>query len=372
MENKRAKRAYLVLADGTVFHGYSMGAVGETVGEVVFNTCTASYQSLLSDPTYYGQIVAQTYPLVGNRGIGADISAEGSASSNIMANGYIAREWCAAPSVMDGGLTLDEYLRGRNIVGICGIDTRRLTRALRDKGYFNGAITDSLQDFDALLRRVKAYTISGAVEAVTIREPEHIPAENPLYRVTVIDCGFPRYVLKALTQRGCELTLVPAFTSAREILAGKPDGVLFSDGPGDPDDAPCLTGCAQELLAAKIPLFGIGLGHQVMALAVGGTVVKMPKGHRGSNQPVRILETGRIMVTTQNHGYSVAAQSLPQGVAQITMTNVNDGAVEGVSYCNAPAFSVEFTPTDGIGRQDTAWLYDELIDRMKGGRGNEA
>ena len=155
MGNKKAKRAYLVLADGTVFHGYSMGAAGETVGEVVFNTCTASYQSLLSDPTYYGQIVAQTYPLVGNRGV-----EEENAASNIMANGYIAREWYDTPCTGDGSLTLDEYLRRRNIVGICGIDTRRLTRALRDKGYFNGAITDSLQDFDALLRRIKAYTLS--------------------------------------------------------------------------------------------------------------------------------------------------------------------------------------------------------------------
>lgn len=367
MESKRAKRAYLVLADGTVFHGYPMGAVGETVGEVVFNTCTASYQSLLSDPTYYGQIVAQTYPLVGNRGVEED-----AASSNIMANGYIAREWCDTPSAMNGGVTLDEYLRKRNIVGICGIDTRRLTRALRDKGYFNGAITDSLNDFDALLHRIKAYTISGAVEAVTIQEPEHIPVENPLYRVTVIDCGFPRSVLGALTRRGCELTLVPAFTSAREILMDYPDGVLFSDGPGDPDDAPCLIDCARELLAAKIPLFGVGLGHQVMALAAGGTVVKMPKGHRGSNQPVRILKTGRIMVTTQNHGYSVAAQSLPQGIAEITMTNVNDGAVEGIAYCSTPAFSVEFTPSDGIGRQDTAWIYDAFLDRMRGGCRNEA
>ena len=248
MGNKKAKRAYLVLADGTVFHGYSMGAAGETVGEVVFNTCTASYQSLLSDPTYYGQIVAQTYPLVGNRGV-----EEENAASNIMANGYIAREWYDTPCTGDGSLTLDEYLRRRNIVGICGIDTRRLTRALRDKGYFNGAITDSLQDFDALLRRIKAYTISGAVEAVTIREPEKIPAENPLYRVTVIDCGFPRYVLKALTRRGCELTLVPAFTGAQEILAGKPDGVIFSDGPGDPDDAPCLIDCALSLIHISEP-----------------------------------------------------------------------------------------------------------------------
>lgn len=367
MGNKKAKRAYLVLADGTVFHGYSMGAAGETVGEVVFNTCTASYQSLLSDPTYYGQIVAQTYPLVGNRGV-----EEENAASNIMANGYIAREWYDTPCTGDGSLTLDEYLRRRNIVGICGIDTRRLTRALRDKGYFNGAITDSLQDFDALLRRIKAYTISGAVEAVTIREPEKIPAENPLYRVTVIDCGFPRYVLKALTGRGCELTLVPAFTGAQEILAGKPDGVIFSDGPGDPDDAPCLIDCAKALLESKLPLFGVGLGHQVMALAAGCTVVKMPKGHRGSNQPVRILDTGRIMVTMQNHGYSVAAQSIPHGMAEMTMANVNDGAVEGIAYCNAPAFSVEFTPSDGSGRQDTAWIYDAFIDRMKGARRNEA
>lgn len=367
MAGKEAKRAYLVLADGTVFHGYSMGAEGETIGEVVFNTCTASYQSLLSDPTYYGQIVAQTYPLVGNRGV-----EENSSSSNIMANGYIVREWCDTLSLSGDGLTLDEYLRKRNIVGICGIDTRRLTRALRDKGYFNGAITNSIEDFDALLKRIRAYTISGAVEAVTIREPEHIPAERPLYRVTVLDCGFPRYVLDALTRRSCDLTLVPAFTSVQEILAGEPDGILFSDGPGDPDDAPALIDCAKELMQAKIPLFGIGLGHQIMALAAGGAVVKMPKGHRGSNQPVRVLETGRIMVTNQNHGYSVAAQSIPKEAATITMVNVNDGAVEGLSYCGSPAFSVEFTPSDGIGRQDTAWIYDAFIDRMNGGCRNEA
>ena len=238
---QEGKAAYLVLADGTVFHGYSMGAAGETVGEVVFNTCTASYQSLLSDPTYYGQIVAQTYPLVETgawkRKMPPPILWQTDTSR---ANGTIR------PAQGTEALRLDEYLRRRNIVGICGIDTRRLTRALRDKGYFNGAITDSLQDFDALLRRIKAYTISGAVEAVTIREPEKIPAENPLYRVTVIDCGFPRYVLKALTRRGCELTLVPAFTGAQEILAGKPDGVIFSDGPGDPDDAPCLIDCAKR------------------------------------------------------------------------------------------------------------------------------
>ncbi len=366
MAGKEAKRAYLVLADGTVFQGYSMGAEGETIGEVVFNTCMASYQSLLSDPTYYGQIVAQTYPLVGNRGV------EGSASSGIMANGYIVREWCDTRALSEGGMTLDEYLRRRGIVGICGIDTRRLTRALRDKGYFNGAITGSLEDFDALLERIRAYTISGAVEAVTIREKEHIPAEQPLYRVTVLDCGFPRYVLDALTRRGCDLTLVPAFTNAQEILAGKPDGVLFSDGPGDPDDAPSLIDCARELLQARLPLFGIGLGHQIMALAAGGAVVKMPKGHRGSNQPVRVLKTGRIMVTNQNHGYSVAAQSIPTQAASITMVNVNDGAVEGLAYCESPALSVEFTPSDGIGRQDTAWIYDAFIERMNGGRRNEA
>ena len=210
--SRNPQKAYLLLEDGTLFEGLSMGKRGTAVGEVVFNTCTASYTSLLSDPTYYGQIVAQTYPLVGNRGVSAQ-----NRSSDIMANGYIVREWCDVTA--EGELTLDEYLRTRGIVGLCGIDMRRLTRALRDKGYVKGAITDSLADKDALLERIRAYTISGAVEAITIREPQKIQAESEKYRVCVMDYGFPREILEGFIERGCSLDILPASYTAEQVCA---------------------------------------------------------------------------------------------------------------------------------------------------------
>lgn len=360
MSGQNRQRAYLVLADGTVFEGYAMGAAGVTVGEVVFNTCTASYQELLSDPTYYGQIVAQTYPLVGNRGVGQE-------DAHIMANGYIVREWCDAPTDTHGGVTLDAYLRQRGIVGICGVDTRRLTRVLRDKGYFNGAITDTLADKDALLEKIRAYTISGAVEAVTIREAQHIPCERPRFRVTVLDYGFPRAMLHSLTRRGCELTIVPAATPAERILADRPDGIVYSDGPGDPDDNPALVETIRTLLTAGRPALGIGLGHQMMALAVGGRIVKMAKGHRGSNQPVRICADGRIVVTTQNHGYDVEQGSVSPDVAAVSMVNVNDGSIEGLAYHTFPGLSVQFTPTEALGGYpETDFVFDAFLAQMEG------
>lgn len=360
-QTKKAKAAYLVLQDGTIMQGYSMGAQGVTIGEVVFNTCTASYQDLLSDPTYYGQIVAQTYPLVGNRGF--DASEE---KSEIMANGYIAREWCDTPTDARNGVTLDAYLKQRGIVGLCGIDTRRLTRILRDKGYFNGAITDSLENLDALLEKIKAYTIAGAVEQVTIKKPEVIEAGNPQYHMVVLDYGFHRDILQWFTDRGCKLTLVPASTSAAEILAYRPDGILLSDGPGDPDDNLALIDTIKALTHSGVPLFGLGLGHQMLALAAGAKIRKMDRGHRGSNQPVRILETGKIMITTQNHGYDVAPGTLDPATGVVIMENVNDKSVEGIRYLAFPAYTVQFEPCDGPGFQDSAWIYDTFVEMMKG------
>ena len=364
-QGNNAKKAYLVLEDGAIFEGYSMGAGGVTIGEVVFNTCTASYQELLSDPTYYGQIVAQTYPLVGNRGIEAD-----GKYSEIMANGYIAREWCNTPTDTRGGVTLDEYLRKRGIVGLCGIDTRRLTRVLRDKDYFCGAITDSLDNLDELLKKIKKYTIAGAVDAVTIKKPETIKSENSKYNVAVIDYGFHHSALKWFVERGCGLTLFPAETLPDEILKIRPDGILFSDGPGDPDDNPKLIENIKELMKSSVPSFGIGLGHQMMGLAAGGKVEKMPKGHRGSNQPVKILKSNKIMITTQNHGYAVADKSIKDEIAETVLVNVNDKTIEGIRYKKFPAFSVQFEPTDGRGYQDTSWIYDEFINIMKGAAQN--
>jgi len=363
LETFKTNKAFLVLADGTIFKGNSMGASGETIGEVVFNTCTASYQELLSDPTYFGQIVAQTYPLVGNRGMDKDYNA-----ANITANGYIAREWCDTPTNIYEGITLDEYLRSRNIVGICGIDTRRLTRTLRDKGYFNGAITNSLDDFDNLMNKIKSYSIHGAVEAVTIKQTINYTADVSKYNVVAVDYGSSGTMLKSLTDRGCNLTVVPARTTPEEIMKFSPDGLVFSDGPGDPDDDPILIENIKDLIALKIPSLGIGVGHQMLVLATGGRINKMPKGHRGSNQPVRVCGTDKVMVTTQNHGYDVADDSQIENIAEVILKNVNDGSIEGLLYKLIPCISIQFLPVDSSIYSDTSWLYDKFIDLVKGGR----
>lgn len=356
------KKAYLVLADGTVFEGRQMGAAGTAIGEVVFNTCTASYQAVLNDPTYYGQIVAQTYPLVGNRGV-----ADG---SGIMANGYIVREWCDAPADTTGA-TLDSYLKAHAIVGICGIDTRALTRKLRDKGYFNGAITDTLAQKDALLAKIQAYTISGAVAAVTPEQAQTITAPNAVCRLAVLHYGTPCDMLESLTRRGCTLEVLPADATAQQVQALHVDGIVFSDGPGDPDDDPALIAQMKELLAMGLPVFGVGLGHQMLALALGGKVVKMQRGHRGSNQPVRRLADGRLFVTTQNHGYCVDRASLPQALAAVTMENVNDQTVEAMALTNTPGLSVQFTPVDSAECTGTACIYDAFVTMVKEAKRHE-
>ena len=354
-------KAYLVLEDGTIFEGSAMGKIGTTFGEVVFNTCMASYGELLNDPTYYGQIVAQTYPLVGNRGIETENNGTG-----IMASGYIVREWCEYPI---DTITLDKYLKDRDIVGISGIDTRRLTRAIRDKGYINGAITDTTDNLDDLLSKIKEYTISGAVEAVTTKEVEDFKAESAKYTVVAIDYGFSRSMLKSLTNRSCDVKVVPAFTPVEEILSYNPDGIILSDGPADPDDNLKLIDYIKELTKKDIPLFCLGLGHQMIALAVGGKVEKMPRGHRGSNQPVRIVGTDKIMVTTQNHGYTVAKDSIEKSVAEEWLININDGSIEGLKYKSFKGLAVQFIPTDEKGFCDNSWIYDEFIALIGGNQG---
>lgn len=352
---QHTKKAYLILEDGTVFEGYSMGKAGTAIGEVVFNTCTASYEDLLSDPTYYGQIVAQTYPLVGNRGV-----VHSDRNSDITANGYIVREWCDAP---EGGVSLHEYLSSRGIVGICGIDTRRLTRALRDKGYMKGAITGSLENREKLLSDIRAYTISGAVEAVTIKTPESVKTPNAKYRVAVLDYGFPRSTLDALTARGCELEILPAGYTAKQVAAVAPNGILLSDGPADPDDNPALVENIREMTKLGVPILAIGLGHQMLALSVGAQIEKMAQGHRGSNQPVLICGTQKMMVTDQNHGYAVKKETIQQDKAEICMQNVNDGSVEGLCYTAFPALSVQFTP-NGDSDSSTSWIFDRFAEML--------
>ena len=355
---KNRTKAYIVLQDGTVFEGYSMGKQGSTIGEVVFNTCSSSYTDILSDPTYYGQIVAQTYPLAANRGVNPKNN-----DGEIMSNGYIVREWCDVYS--DGNeINLDEYLKGRGIVGICGVDTRRLTRYLRDKGYVKGAITDSIENLDGLLKDINNYTVSGAVREITIKEPISMQGENAKYNVVAIDYGSPRKQLNAFLLNGCNVTFVPAFTTADEISAYNPDGVVLCDGPSDPDDEPEFIKNITELIKEDVPVFAIGLGHQMLALANDFKIIKMEKGHRGSNQPVRIEGSRKIMVTDQNHGYAVDKNTVSKN-AKIIMTNVNDGTVEGLKYNNFKGLSVQFTPKGDID-SSTGFIIRDFFKMMDG------
>lgn len=353
------KRAYLVLQDKTIFEGYSMGKNGVAIGEVVFNTCTSSYTDILSDPTYYGQIVAQTYPLAANRGVKPETDG-----SDIMSNGYIVREWCDVYS--DGNeMNLDDYLKSRGIVGICGIDTRRLTRYLRDKGYVNGAITDSLDNLEELLTEINNYTVSGAVSEITIKESLEMKGENAKYNVVAVDYGSPRKQLNAFLFNGCDVTVVPAFTSAEEIKEYNPDGVFLCDGPADPDDEPVLIENIKKIIELGVPVFAVGLGHQMLALASGFKIVKMEKGHRGSNQPVRIVDSKKIMITTQNHGYAVDADSVDSEIADIIMTNINDNTVEGLIYKRFNGLSVQFTPKGDID-SSTGFIIRDFFKMMDG------
>lgn len=355
---KNRTKAYIVLQDGTVFEGYSMGKQGSTIGEVVFNTCSSSYTDILSDPTYYGQIVAQTYPLAANRGVNPQNN-----DGEIMSNGYIVREWCDVYS--DGNeINLDEYLKGREIVGICGVDTRRLTRYLRDKGYVKGAITASIENLDALLKEINDYTISGAVREISIKESISMNGENAKYNVVAIDYGSPRKQLNAFLLNGCNVTLVPAFTTVDDIMKYNPDGVVLCDGPADPDDEPKLIKNITELIKKDVPVFAIGLGHQMLALANDFKIIKMEKGHRGSNQPVRIEGSKKIMVTDQNHGYAVDKNTVSKN-ADIIMTNVNDGTVEGLKYNNFKGLSVQFTPKGDID-SSTGFIIRDFFKMMDG------
>ena len=351
------RKGYLVLQDGQVFEGIRFGAETDAIGELVFTTSVVGYIETLTDPSYAGQIVMQTYPLIGNVGmIHADVEGD------CHVKGYVVRECCDLPSNFRTDGDLESWLKEQGVPGICGVDTRQLTRIIRDNGVMNAIICDEIP---ADLTPVATYAIAGAVEAVTCKEREVVAAEGrQAFRVAMVDYGMKRHVLKGLTARGCEVTVLPAAVTAEEILSGGYDGVVLSEGPGDP--AACEAQIEQvKALLGKLPVFGMGLGHQLVALAAGGETYKLKYGHRGGNQPVRDLGGTRTYITSQNHGYAVKADTVKDG--QVRFVNLNDGTCEGMDYPALKAFTVQFVPDTYAGPKETAFLFDRFADLMKGG-----
>lgn len=368
------KKAILALADGTVFEGFSFGASGSAIGEVVFNTSMTGYQEVLTDPSYKGQIVTMTYPHQGNYGI----NHEDIESRRPWAEGFIVKEPCLYPSSWRSAETLDHYLKTQNIAGIYGIDTRALTRIIRDKGAMEGVISSTELDAKTLVDKARnAPGLVGIdlVKEVSIDKPYtheqglwdleggYTRPKDARFRVVAFDFGMKRNILRNLVSAGCAVTVVPASFSAEETLSMKPDGVVLSNGPGDPEAVPYAIENIRRLIG-KIPIFGICLGHQILSLALGGKTFKLKFGHRGANQPVMDLKTGKVEITSQNHGFAVDMASL-KGVAEITHINLNDKTVEGLEHRQYPLFSVQYHPEASPGPHDAGYLFKRFTDMME-------
>ncbi|MGE5605031.1 MAG: carbamoyl phosphate synthase small subunit [Bacteroidota bacterium] len=353
------QNVYLVLENGLVFKGKSFGATGEALGELVFTTGITGYLETLTDPSFYGQIVVQTFPLIGNYGI---IPSDFESSAPHL-KAYVVREWCQVPSNFRSEGELDSFLKAHNIVGLFGIDTRELTKIIREFGVMNAKITMNPDVSEQVLAEIKNYRIIDPVRTVGGRNISISMSAPGGYKVVLWDFGAKENIRRELLKRGCEVITVPAHTLVEEILKFQPDGVLLSNGPGDPADNKEIIGELAKLAESKIPIFGICLGHQLLALAQGGKTAKLKYGHRGSNQPVKDLKTGRVYITSQNHGYAVIPESLPAG-ARLRMSNANDDTCEGIEYLNMPAFSVQFHPEAAAGPLDTNFLFDRFMDLM--------
>ena len=391
-------KSFLILEDGTVFEGTHIGARKEIVSEIVFNTSMAGYLEVLTDPSYAGQAVCMTYPLIGNYGICRDDME----SKRPWPDGFIVRELSRIPSNFRCDITIQQFLEDNGVPGIAGIDTRALTRILREKGTMNGMITtDSSYNLETIIPKLKAYTTGRVVERVSCAEKYTLAgtkelAENgPLsgsasfrkesfeagvrekkpslvrslngagLRVALLDLGAKENIAESLAARGCEVTVYPAWTAAEEILADHPDGIMLSNGPGDPKECTNIINEIRKLYASDTPIFAICLGHQLMALATGADTFKMKYGHRGGNHPVKDLETGRVYISSQNHGYVVDTDKLDSAVAVPAFINVNDGTNEGLSYTGKQIFTVQFHPEACPGPQDSSYLFDRFIEKIK-------
>lgn len=390
-------KAFLILEDGTIFEGTHIGACKEVISEIVFNTSMAGYLEVLTDPSYAGQAVCMTYPLIGNYGV----CREDMESRRAWPDGFIVRELSRIPSNFRCDITIQEFLEENDVPGIAGIDTRALVKILREKGTMNGMITTNANyQLDEILPKLKAYTTGKVVDIVTCKEKYMLPAAKELsdngpisgssqfkadeyekgirekkpsmvralngqgLKVALLDLGAKDNIAKSLAARGCEVTVYPAGTKAEEIIAAKPDGIMLSNGPGDPKECTEVIAEIKKLYDTDITIFAICLGHQLMALATGADTFKMKYGHRGGNHPVKDLETGRVYISSQNHGYVVDMEKLDPQIAVPAFINVNDGTNEGLSYTGKNIFTVQFHPEACPGPQDSGDLFDRFIEMM--------
>lgn len=404
-------KAFLILEDGTVFTGTSFGAAKEVISEIVFNTSMAGYPEVLTDPSYAGQAVCMTYPLIGNYGV----CLEDMESVRPWPDALIVRETCHVPSNFRSDESLDAFMKKYDIPGISGIDTRALTKLLREIGTMNGMITtDEHYDLQIILPQLKKYTCGKVVEKVTCKEKHTVPGAKDLsengpisghaffdsneyekyqdgdksckekrpslirslngqgLKIGLLDVGLKENIVRSLSMRGCDVTVYPAWTPAAEILADQPDGIMISNGPGDPKECTSIIAEVRKLYESNVPIFAICLGHQLMALATGSDTFKLKYGHRGGNHPVKDLTTGRVYISSQNHGYAVDESSVNPAIAEPLFVNVNDGTNEGLIYKGKNIFTVQFHPEACPGPQDSGFLFDRFLENIKEGRNTAA
>ena len=354
-----SKTAYLILENGKVFEGKSFGAEKEVTGELVFTTAMTGYLETLTDPSYYGQVVMQTFPLIGNYGvIPSDFE-----SAQPALRAYVVRNRCQEPSNFRCEGTLDTFLKACGIPGMYDLDTRALTRIVREYGVMNCKLVYSLANKEQDLKEIASYRVTDAVRSVTKNGQERFCAQEPRYNVVLWDFGAKDNIRRELVKRGCNVTVVPSYTTAQQIKDLHPDGIMLSNGPGNPADNVAVIEQLRILCEEKIPTFGICLGHQLLALSQGAKTKKLKYGHRGANQPATDTQTGRVYITSQNHGYAVVGESLPTN-ARESYKNANDGTCEGVEYLDMPAFSVQFHPEACGGPLDTGFLFDRFLSVM--------
>mgnify|MGYP002608489442 FL=1 len=362
--------AYLILEDGTTFTGRSIGSTKDVISEIVFNTSMTGYLEVLTDPSYAGQAVVMTYPLIGNYGICRE-DMEAKVSNT---DGFIVRELSRLGSNFRNEQSIQDFLVEQDIPGIEGIDTRALTKILREKGTMNGMITTKMpENMEEALAKIKDYSVRGVVDKVTTKEivsyrPGDLNTDSNISvskKVAILDVGTKFNIARCLLKRGCEVTIFPARTNPEDILAVNPDGIMLTNGPGDPKECTEVIQNLKSLYQSDVPIFAICLGHQLMALATGCDTEKMKYGHRGANHPVKDLETGRVYISSQNHGYMVKEDSVPSDIAEVAFINVNDKTVEGLKYKNKNIFTVQFHPEACAGPKDSEVLFDRFIKMME-------